>query len=102
MELGRFFNWLRATEHWDRSTIVVTADHGENLGEHRVYCGHELLFDETIHVPLFVKYPEGRGASTTVDFAVGHIDMAQTLACHYGFSLPGDGKPLEELVQGRD
>lgn len=101
-ELGRFFERLKETGHWDRSTIAITADHGENLGEHGVYCGHQLLFDETIHVPLIVKYPGGKSASTTVDFAVGHADMAQSLAAHYDLTLPGDGKPLAELERGRD
>jgi len=57
-ELGRLFDWLRETDRWDDTTVVVCADHGENLGEHDLY-GHEFsLYDELINVPLMVKHPD--------------------------------------------
>ncbi|SNZ05807.1 Arylsulfatase A [Natronoarchaeum philippinense] len=57
-ELGRLFDWLRETGRWEDTTVVVCADHGENLGEHDLY-GHEFaLYDELINVPLMVKHPE--------------------------------------------
>ncbi|WP_226479108.1 sulfatase [Natrinema amylolyticum] len=57
-ELGRLFDWLRATDQWDETTVVVCADHGELHGEHDLY-GHEFaLYDELINVPLLVKHPD--------------------------------------------
>ena len=56
-ELGRLFDWLRATGRWDDTAVVVCADHGELLGEHGLY-GHEFaLYEELINVPLLVKHP---------------------------------------------
>ncbi|WP_222918907.1 sulfatase [Natrinema sp. SYSU A 869] len=56
-ELGRLFDWLRATDQWEETTVVVCADHGELHGEHDLY-GHEFaLYDELINVPLLVKHP---------------------------------------------
>ncbi|MGQ3413125.1 sulfatase [Natrinema sp. LN54] len=56
-ELGRLFDWLRATGQWEETTVVVAADHGELHGEHDLY-GHEFaLYDELVNVPLLVKHP---------------------------------------------
>ncbi|QLK26415.1 sulfatase [Natrinema zhouii] len=57
-ELGRLFDWLRATGQWEDTAVVVCADHGELHGEHDRY-GHEFaLYDELINVPLLVKHPD--------------------------------------------
>ncbi|WP_436348792.1 sulfatase-like hydrolase/transferase [Natronorubrum sp. FCH18a] len=57
-ELGRLFDWLRETDRWEETTVVVCADHGELHGEHDLY-GHEFaLYDQLINVPLLVKHPE--------------------------------------------
>ena len=59
-ELGRLFRWLRARGLWERTLVVVTADHGELLGE-RGDWGHERwLWEPLVHVPLIVK-PAGPG-----------------------------------------
>ncbi len=56
-QLGRLFDWLRETDRWEETTVVVCSDHGELLGEHDLY-GHEFaLYDELINVPLLVKHP---------------------------------------------
>ncbi|QLG47772.1 sulfatase [Natrinema halophilum] len=57
-ELGRLFSWLRETDQWKDTTVIVCADHGELHGEHDLY-GHEFsLYDQLINVPLLVKHPD--------------------------------------------
>ncbi|MFC4247198.1 sulfatase [Natribaculum luteum] len=64
-ELGRLFEWLKATDRWDDTTVVVCADHGELHAEHDLY-GHEFaLYDELINVPLLVKHPALEGDRRT-------------------------------------
>ena len=56
-ELGRLFEWLRTEGHWENTTVIVTADHGELHGEHDLY-GHEFgLYEPIVNVPLLVKHP---------------------------------------------
>jgi arylsulfatase A-like enzyme len=56
-QLTRLFDWLKAEDEWDDTTVVVCADHGELHGEHDLY-GHEFgLYDPLVNVPLFVKHP---------------------------------------------
>jgi arylsulfatase A-like enzyme len=56
-ELGRLLGWLRDRGVWERTLVVVTADHGELLGE-RGDWGHErYLWEPLVRVPLVVKPP---------------------------------------------
>ncbi|WP_363464737.1 sulfatase [Halogeometricum borinquense] len=56
-QLGRLFDWLKETDRWDDTMVVVCADHGELHGEHDLY-GHEFgLYDPLVNVPLMVKHP---------------------------------------------
>lgn len=56
-ELGAFLAWLRESGDLDRTVVVITADHGERLGE-RGLVGHDLEVDQfLLRVPLVVRYP---------------------------------------------
>jgi arylsulfatase A-like enzyme len=60
--LGGFFAALRRTGHWDRTAVVVTADHGEEFYEHR-HLGHNTsVFDAQVRIPLLMKVPGVRPA----------------------------------------
>jgi arylsulfatase A-like enzyme len=55
--LGRLLASLRARGLWDDTLIAVTADHGEEFFEHG-HKGHKHnVYQESVHVPLVVKYP---------------------------------------------
>ncbi len=75
-QLGRFLTW------WDdqlpRSWVLVTADHGEGLGDGGERTHGFLLHDGTIRVPLIVR-GEGFAPGSQVEQPVSHIDIAPTL-----------------------
>jgi arylsulfatase len=57
-ELGRLLDGLRARGWLDDALLVVTADHGESLGEGGFwFCHGETLQRELVHVPLLVRPP---------------------------------------------
>ena len=61
-EVGRLLGAV-AGKAGDRTAIVVTADHGESLGEHGIYYAHTGLYDPQLRVPLIVHWPGApRGA----------------------------------------
>jgi len=99
--LGTFFGELKRTRLWDDTLLVVTADHGENLCEHGVYCDHPLIFDETIHVPLWIKFPGNVEAGKECEFPVGHEDLVPTILALAGAReeiWPGRGRNLLEIL----
>jgi choline-sulfatase len=60
-ELGRLMTWLKQNKLYDSSLIVALSDHGESLGEHGEDEHGFFLYNATVHVPLIVKPPSGRG-----------------------------------------
>ena len=62
--------------------VIVTADHGESLGEHGEMTHGVFAYESTLHVPLIVAEitpggPEGRGAD--VDAPARHVDIVPTI-----------------------
>ncbi|WP_419192198.1 sulfatase [Engelhardtia mirabilis] len=55
--LSELFGAIDAVGQMDRTLAVITADHGEHLGERKTYYSHRGLTPETLHVPLLVKLP---------------------------------------------
>lgn len=47
---------LEARGAWDRTTFIVTGDHGEGLGQHN-YLAHALCWNEQLHVPFVLRVP---------------------------------------------
>ena len=66
--VGAFFQKLRASGRLDQTLVIVSADHGEHLGEKQL-VGHGLsVYNELVHVPLLIRDPAGSLArGTTVD-----------------------------------
>jgi arylsulfatase A-like enzyme len=98
LQLQRLFAALEASGQADSTMIVLTADHGQGLGEHGWWL-HRLLYQEQIHIPLIVKIPGGP-SGVTVKELVRSIDIFPTVLQTLGLSVPPgiDGKGLLELV----
>lgn len=91
--VGGFLDWLRERGDYDDALIVVTSDHGEHLGRGKRYS-HQLSVDDALlHVPLIVKYPNGRDAGTSYDTPlVSTTDLYQTLlTAAFGAASPVPG-----------
>jgi len=78
----------------ERTIVIVTADHGELLGEHGVWFEHLGLHDGSVRVPLIVWAP-GRLASARRSDATSGIDVAPTV-------LGLTGLPAGDGMRGRD
>jgi len=79
-ELGHLFESLRNSGFWDNSLIIITSDHGEEFLEHFKWGHGQSLYQELIHVPLLIKFPQGSGITPqVVESAVNIIDIAPTV-----------------------
>ena len=61
--VGRLFDYLRRAGLYDRALIVVTADHGELLGEHGTEFHGHIPYQEVVHIPMIVKSPADHSAT---------------------------------------
>ena len=65
-QVGAFLDKLRASGQLDRTFFIVCADHGEHLGEKEL-MGHSIsLYNELVHVPLFIRDPAGDLPRSTI------------------------------------
>lgn len=93
--LGRLLDALRERGLYDGAWIVVTADHGDVLGEHGKLGHGRYLWEEEIRIPLLVKRPGARGAGSTSDAIAQINDVAPMLVRELGLApLAGGGGPL--------
>ena len=92
--LGRLLARLAAAHALDRTLIVVTADHGESLGDHGETTHGLFAYDSTLAVPLILNAPAI--APTTDDAPVSHPDLMPTILDLLGASPPSpvDGQSL--------
>ncbi|REK04568.1 MAG: tetratricopeptide repeat protein [Acidobacteria bacterium] len=56
-QIGKLFEYLRAAELLDDTIVLVTADHGEALGEHGELTHSILLHQATLHIPAILAGP---------------------------------------------
>src|SRR5262249_37369262 len=71
---------LRARGLWDRALFILTADHGESLGEHAYYFQHGwFLYDDCLRVPLLVHAPGIAPARRRARSSIGLLDGAPTI-----------------------
>lgn len=87
-EIRKVVEELKERDMYDDSLIIVTADHGEAFFEHGDLGHHAFLYDETVQVPLMVKFPGSTGAGESSNHLANHIDIMPTIAAAAGVSDP--------------
>ena len=96
---------LRARGLWDRSLFVLTADHGESLGEHQYYFQHGwFAYDDCLRVPLLMRAPGFLPAGRRVGRSVSLIDVVPTILDVLALPVPVEveGRTLLPLVRGAE
>ncbi len=77
IHIGKLLDHCRAQPWWSKTAVIVSADHGEAFGEHKVYRHAFEVWDVLTHVPLFFHVP---GApAMRLDTPRSHIDLAPTI-----------------------
>ena len=92
--IGEFRQALDERGLLESSLLILTADHGEGLGQHREGYHGFFIYDSTMHVPLILRLPFGDFAGREVGAVVSHVDLLPTL-------LEATGQPIPEGVQGK-
>ncbi len=86
----------------DETIIVVNSDHGETLYDHECYFDHHGLYDNTLRVPLIIRYPDRFPAGLRVRGYNQQKDLVPTLLECAGIRVKDkfDGRSLLDLVDG--
>lgn len=101
-QLGRLWQHLRDTGAWDDTLVVVTADHGEQLGDHG-YIQKAGFFEQSHHIVGIVRDPSRpAGHGRVVDAFTENVDLLPTVCEVLGIEVPlqCDGMPLTPYLDG--
>jgi N-acetylglucosamine-6-sulfatase len=100
--LGRIVDALAEAGTLDRTVIVVTSDHGYFYGEHELNDERRLAYEESVRIPLIVRYPGVATAGGMPRELVQTIDLAPTVLELAGVTdeTPRHGRSLVPLMRG--
>jgi len=98
--IGELLDGWAALRGPDRTLVIVTADHGEALGEHGEKTHGVLVHDATLRVPLVIAAP-GLGGRGNVEAPVSLIDVMPTVCGLMGIAPPPgiEGRDLSPLLR---
>lgn len=77
--MNQLFDHLRQLGIMDDTVLIITSDHGENFGEHRL-LGHVLcVYDTLLHIPLIIRYPKLFPPKLRIQEQVQTVDILPTI-----------------------
>lgn len=79
-QLGKLFDELEHRGMLMNTLVIVTSDHGEELGERGIFGHGKSLYAQEVHVPLLIIPPRGMTAGISVKDPVSLRDLAATVA----------------------
>jgi uncharacterized sulfatase len=117
--IGRLLDKLDELKLAENTVVLFTSDHGYNIGHHGIYtkgnaafiAGNGVhgpkrpnMFENSIRVPLLVRWPGVVKPGSVVDDSVSNLDMFPTLLAMAGVAAPADvkqhGVDITPLLRG--
>ncbi len=85
--IGQVVDKLKALGLYDKTLLIITADHGEMLGEHGETSHGYFIYQSNIRVPLIIKAP-GKNHPVRTKASVGLVDIVPTVCSQLGLERP--------------
>jgi arylsulfatase A-like enzyme len=87
-QFGLMLRRLRDLGLYDKTVVVLVSDHGEEFLDHGLFAHGHSLYQEILHVPLIIRWPNGQYAGRRVESPVQHIDLLPTILAAAGVASP--------------
>lgn len=99
-QVGKVIDELKRTGADQNTIIVLWGDHGWHLGEHAIWGKHS-LFEESLHAPLIIYYPELKNKGVNTNAIVETMDIFPTLCDLTGIPTPPhiQGVSLKDILE---
>ncbi len=100
--VGEIFKALQETGQLDNTIVIFTSDNGYFYGEHGLSIERRLAYEESIRLPLLIRYPRRIRAGLVRDELTLNIDLAPTLLTFANLPVPDNmqGRSLVPILQG--
>ena len=101
--IGQVLDSLEKQGVLNDTAIIISGDHGENLGELNVYGDHQTADYITGRIPLIIRWP-GKDKGTVVDGLCYNVDLAATVTelCDQACPESWDGENFAHVLDGLD
>lgn len=101
--LGRVMAELEAQGELDNTVIIYSSDNGYFMGEH-TYWDKRIAYENSIRVPLIVRYPGFIKANSKAEELCLNIDIAPTILELAGIAVPDytQGRSLANILKGKE
>lgn len=86
---------------YERALVIITSDHGEEFFEHKAWLHTHGVYNETLKVPLIVKFPGGAHRGQRIDRWARLVDVMPTIQDALGIKPSGqdlDGQSLLDFL----
>ena len=99
--VGRIWKALEETKQLDNTFLVFTSDNGYFWGDHHL-GDKRWAYEESIRIPMFMRYPKRIKAGSKIGQMVMNVDMAPTMLELAGVSAPAEvqGRSIVPLFKG--
>jgi arylsulfatase A-like enzyme len=103
-KVGEIVDIITDHELMSKTLIILTADHGENLGEHSLFYNHAGLYQTTVNIPLILYCPAKLPRGKIIDSIVNTLDIFPTVLELIGTVVPDflRGRSLASMMQGEE
>lgn len=101
-QVARVLKVLEKQGVLDDAIIIISADHGDNFGEHGIYSDHVCADEAIHHVPLIVRWPGVTTPGSVCDSMLYNVDLLPTLCEMVGLDAPAhcDGRSFAGHLHG--
>jgi arylsulfatase A-like enzyme len=94
-ELQRLYQYYQQQGFDHKSVWIITADHGEGVGNHNWWEHGKHIYNEQLRIPLLFYFSSAKGKNQTVETIVENIDVFPTL-----LELANNSAPALSTLQG--
>lgn len=100
--IGRVLDYLDESGLAQDTIVFYTSDQGFYLGDHG-WFDKRFMYEESLRMPLLVRYPREVKAGSVCDDIVLNLDFAPTFMDFAGVPVPADmqGESLRKILQGK-
>jgi choline-sulfatase len=100
--VGQLLDVLGELHIEDEVGFIITADHGESMGEHGIYAEHASATEPVHHVPLLMSIPGVATPGTVNEQLVYNVDAIATITDLLGLPVPEgwDGMSFAPILRG--
>lgn len=100
IHVGRLLAYLKQSGALDDTMVIIAADHGEGHGDHEFFGHSFVVYQELVHVPLVIHYPERFPAGKRISTNISTRRIFHTVLETAGLKPPVDEADPNANVEG--